>query len=198
MPSVSLGIDPSTFAACVVLGLGTGIVATAYVLAVRTVRRTFGRRLPNAMSRVAVGGLLIIALTAAFGTDALGLSTHLSARALEGEAMNESVFLLKLVFTAITAGSGFIGGEVTPLFVMGATFGAAVAGVIGLSVTATSALGFVAVFGAAAHVPLACAVMALELFGVDALPHALVVCIVASLIARHPGLHPVSTATSRT
>ena len=56
----------------------------------------------------------------------------------------------------------------------------------------------VAVFGAAAHVPLACAVMALELFGVDALPHALVVCIVASLIARHPGLHPMSAPRNRT
>lgn len=189
VPRVSLGIDPSTFAACVVLGLGAGIVATAYVLFVRAVRRTLGRRLPNAMMRVAVGGCFIVALTAAFGTDSLGLSTHLADRALAGEAMNESVFILKLVFTAITVGSGFIGGEVTPLFVMGATFGAAVAGVVGLSVTATSALGFVAVFGAAAHVPLACAVMAGELFGVSALPHALVVCLVASLIARHPGLH---------
>jgi H+/Cl- antiporter ClcA len=99
------------------------------------------------------------------------------------------VFLLKLVFTAVTAGSGFIGGEVTPLFVMGATFGSAIAATLGLPIVAASAFGFVAVFGAAAHVPLACAVMALELFGVSALPHALVVCIVASLIARHPGVH---------
>jgi len=188
-PTVSLGLDPSTLAACVVLGLGAGIVATVYVRAVRGVRWVLARWVDSQAMRIVIGGSAIIALTAAFGTDSLGLSTQLSDRALAGDALDPSVSLLKLVFTAVTAGSGFIGGEVTPLFVMGATFGSAIAATLGLPIVAASAFGFVAVFGAAAHVPLACAVMALELFGVSALPHALVVCIVASLIARHPGVH---------
>lgn len=189
-PRVSLGLDPSTVAACVVLGLGAGVVATAYVRAVRGVRWVLARWVDRATSRIAIGGVAIIVLTAAFGTDSLGLSTQVADRALAGDALNPSVSLLKLVFTAVTAGSGFIGGEVTPLFVIGATFGSAGASFLGLPVSVAAAFGFVAVFGAAAHVPLACAVMALELFGVDAFPHALIVCIVASLIARHPGLHP--------
>lgn len=188
-PIVALGLDPSTLAACIVLGLGAGIVATAYVRAVRGVRRVLGRRVQRPAWRLATGGFVVIVLTATFGSDSLGLSTQLADRALAGDALNASVFLLKLVFTAVTAGSGFIGGEVTPLFVMGATFGSAIAATLGLPIVAASAFGFVAVFGAAAHVPLACAVMAFELFGVDSLPHALVVCIVASLIARHPGVH---------
>ena len=197
-PVVSLGLDPSTLASCVVLGLGAGIVATAYVRAARGVRWVLARWVGSPTMRIAIGGCVIIALTAAFGAESLGLSTQLADRALAGDALNPSVSLLKLVFTAVTAGSGFIGGEVTPLFVMGATFGSAGASLLGLPVAAAAAFGFVAVFGAAAHVPLACAVMALELFGVDALPHALVVCIVASLIARHPGLHPMSAPTNRT
>lgn len=197
-PVVSLGLDPSTLAACVVLGLGAGIVATAYVRATRGVRWVLARWVGSPTMRIAIGGCVIIALTAAFGADSLGLSTQLADQALAGDALNPSVSLLKLVFTAVTAGSGFIGGEVTPLFVMGATFGSAGASLLGLPVAAAAAFGFVAVFGAAAHVPLACAVMALELFGVDALPHALVVCIVASLIARHPGLHPISAPKNRT
>jgi H+/Cl- antiporter ClcA len=197
-PVVSLGLDPSTLAACVVLGLGAGIVATAYVRAARGVRWVLARWVGSPTMRIAIGGCVIIALTAAFGAESLGLSTQLADRALAGDALNPSVSLLKLVFTAVTAGSGFIGGEVTPLFVMGATFGSAGASLLGLPVAAAAAFGFVAVFGAAAHVPLACAVMALELFGVDALPHALVVCIVASLIARHPGLHPISAPKNRT
>lgn len=188
-PVVSLGLDPSTLAACVVLGLGAGIVATAYVRAARSVRWVLARWVGGPTMRIAIGGCVIIALTAAFGAESLGLSTQLADRALAGDALNPSVSLLKLVFTAVTAGSGFIGGEVTPLFVMGATFGSAIAATLGLPIVAASAFGFVAVFGAAAHVPLACAVMAFELFGVDSLPHALVVCIVASLIARHPGVH---------
>jgi H+/Cl- antiporter ClcA len=196
-PSVSLGLDPSTLAACVVLGLGAGIAATAYVRAVRGVRWVLARWVGGPTMRIAIGGCVIVALTAAFGAESLGLSTQLADRALAGDALNPSVSLLKLVFTAVTAGSGFIGGEVTPLFVIGATFGSAGASLLGLPVAAAAAFGFVAVFGAAAHVPLACAVMALELFGVDALPHALVVCIVASLIARHPGLHPMSVPTNR-
>lgn len=194
MPEVSLGLDPSTMAACVVLGLGAGIVATAYVRSARTVRRILGRIAGGPVRQVAIGGFVIIALTAAFGPESLGLSTQLAERALSGEVFGLSASVLKLAFTAFTVGSGFIGGEVTPLFVMGATFGSAVAATLGLSVVAASAFGFVAVFGAAAHVPLACAVMAFELFGADALPHALVVCIVASLIARHPGMHSVPTS----
>lgn len=193
LPSVSLGVDPSTLAACIVLGLGTGIVATVYVWLTRCIRSVLARGIEGGQWRAAVGGVAIVLLTAAFGAEFLGLSLGISNRALSGEALNSSYFILKLVFTAVTAGSGFIGGEVTPLFVMGAAFGSASAAVLGLSVVAASALGFVAVFGAAAHVPLTCAVMAMELFGMDLAPNAFLVCLVASFIARHPGLHRSSS-----
>ena len=187
--AVSLGIDPSTFAACVVLGLGAGIVATGFVLATRGVRTVLRHTFKSAPVRAAAGGCVLVVLTAAFGTESQGLSLPLLNDAMSGVQLGASAFLLKIIFTAVTSGSGFIGGEVTPLFVIGATFGSAVATTIGLPGVATSALAFVAVFGAAAHVPLAGAVMAIELFGIDSFPHALVVCIVAALIARHPGLH---------
>jgi len=82
---------------------------------------------------------------------------------------------------------------VTPLFIIGAAFGSVSAVVIGMSVVVASVLGFVAVFGAAAHVLLTCAVMAKELLGVDLAPHAFLVCLVASFIDHHPGLHGLSS-----
>ena len=74
-------------------------------------------------------------------------------------------WLAKLSLTAISIGSGFKGGEVTPLFFVGATLGNALAGPLGLSVALSAGLGFVAVFAGAAHTPLAGAVLAAELFG---------------------------------
>lgn len=100
------------------------------------------------------------------------------------------------MFTAIALGTGFVGGEVTPLFVIGGTLGSALADPLGLSPVTATALGLVAVFGAAAHVPFTCAVMAVELFGAHALVPAVVVCVVARVVAGGESIyaHPVVVA----
>ena len=76
-------------------------------------------------------------------------------------------FLLKILFTGFTLGAGFKGGEVTPLFFVGATLGSALSLVIPLPVALLAAMGFVAVFSGATHTPVACTVMGMELFGID-------------------------------
>jgi H+/Cl- antiporter ClcA len=98
-------------------------------------------------------------------------------------------FLLKLVFTALTLGSGFLGGEVTPLFVIGATLGHALGGVLGVDPAFMASIGFVAVFAGASNTPLACALMAIELFGGGS-PHYLFLgCVVAYLASGHRGIY---------
>ncbi|MNS21416.1 putative voltage-gated ClC-type chloride channel ClcB [compost metagenome] len=75
-------------------------------------------------------------------------------------------FLLKILFTGFTLGAGFKGGEVTPLFFVGATLGSALSTVIPMPIALLAGIGFVAVFSGATHTPIACTVMGIELFGI--------------------------------
>ena len=76
-------------------------------------------------------------------------------------------FLLKILFTGFTLGAGFKGGEVTPLFFIGATLGSTLSLVVPLPIAILAGMGFVAVFAGATHTPIACTVMGIELFGIE-------------------------------
>lgn len=76
-------------------------------------------------------------------------------------------FLLKILFTGFTLGAGFKGGEVTPLFFIGATLGSTLSLFVPLPIALLAGMGFVAVFSGATHTPIACTVMGMELFGVE-------------------------------
>jgi H+/Cl- antiporter ClcA len=95
----------------------------------------------------------------------LGLSLPLIDSAVAGATILSSAWFAKLVFTAITIGSGFPGGEVTPLFGVGACLGSVLAGPLAMTRPHAAALGFVAVFAAASNTPIACTVLAVEIFG---------------------------------
>jgi H+/Cl- antiporter ClcA len=99
-------------------------------------------------------------------------------------------FAAKLAFTVVTLGSGYLGGEVTPLFFIGAALGAALAGLLGLPLALAAAVGLAAMFAAASNTPLALSVMAVELFGVGVLPHVVIVCAIAYLITGHRSIYP--------
>ena len=124
------------------------------------------------------------------GYDYLGLSLPLIDRSLAGDQLSFAVFALKLLFTAITLGSGFPGGEVTPLFVIGATLGASLGTPLHVDVALLAAVGFVAVFAGAANTPLACTIMGVELFGAGAILPLAVGCVVAYIFSSHRGIYP--------
>jgi H+/Cl- antiporter ClcA len=139
--------------------------------------------------RQALGGVAVVFLALLCGRVYLGLSLPLLNSALAGEQFGIWVFGLKLLFTAITFGSGLPGGEVTPLFVMGATLGSALAPVVGLEVTLLSAIGFVAVFAGAAKTPLACTVMGLEFFGTQIGLPLFLACVVSFVLSGRHGIY---------
>ena len=89
----------------------------------------------------------------------------------------------KLIFTTVTVGSGFKGGEVTPLFFIGAALGNVLGHLLDAPVDLMAALGFVAVFAGATNTPLACTVMAMELFGVQVGAFAALACAVSYLFS---------------
>ena len=166
-----------------VAGIAFGAAAVAFVEATRFVRARMATWFPTPTWRPVVGSIGVLGLTLVFGTEYLGLSLPLLDAAVDGTATDAWVWALKIVFTAITIGSGFPGGEVTPLFVIGATLGAALAGPLGLPVAVVAAIGMVAVFGAAANTPLACTIMGVELFGSAALVPMAIGCVVAYVVS---------------
>jgi H+/Cl- antiporter ClcA len=139
--------------------------------------------------RMAIGGAVVVALWRICGTsDYLGLGVPGIVR-----AFNEPVafaWAWKLVFTIVTIGTGFIGGEVTPLFFVGATLGSSLGAALGLPIPLAAGVGLAAVFAASAKAPLALAIMAVELLGLPILPHVLLVCVVASMLTGKRSIYP--------
>lgn len=142
------------------------------------------------VARPLVGGILVISLTYVVGSrDYLGLSLPLIERSFSPEGASFSAVLLKILFTAITLGTGFKGGEVTPLFCIGATLGAAFGAVTGQPTGFFAALGFVAVFAGAANTPLACTLMGIELFGASMAVPLAAACILSYILSGHRGIY---------
>jgi hypothetical protein len=98
-------------------------------------------------------------------------------------------FFFKLLFTAITLGSGFKGGEVTPLFFIGAALGCTLGTLLGVPHDFMAALGFVAVFAGAANTPLACTVMGIELFGMNNAVFIAIACCTSYIWSGHRGIY---------
>ncbi|MEZ5251491.1 MAG: chloride channel protein [Ilumatobacteraceae bacterium] len=195
-PHVQVPFSFGNLVLLVALGWVFGATARAFALGVPALKQIVARLIRPVPLRPVVGGLATAALFWLVGGDYLGLSVHLLDSAFSGISRDWYDAPLKLVFTAIALGTGFVGGEVTPLFVIGGTLGSALADPLGLSPVTATALGLVAVFGAAAHVPFTCAVMAVELFGAHAFVPAVVVCVVARVVAGGESIyaHPVVVA----
>ncbi|MFV8336625.1 voltage-gated chloride channel family protein [Flavobacterium sp. RSP29] len=98
-------------------------------------------------------------------------------------------FILKILFTGFTLGAGFKGGEVTPLFFVGATLGSALSIVIPLPIALLAGMGFVAVFSGATHTPIACTVMGMELFGIESGIFISIACIIAYFSSGSVGIY---------
>ena len=183
-------VDPMLLGKAAVAGVAFGAAAAAFTWLTRLVKSAFAMTIRWVPARPLVGGVLVVVATLLAGTRAYnGLSIGLIERSLVGGEVPTAAFLLKLLFTAITLGSGFVGGEVTPLFVIGATLGATASGVLDAPVPLIAALGFVAVFAGAANAPLACAVMGVELFGVDPVLYLVVACGVSYAVSPSGGIY---------
>ena len=144
-----------------------------------------------------IGGCIIIVLVFIFGTrDYLGLGvTNPDPHAItivtsfkEG-GTNYFSWLWKILFTAVTLGMGFKGGEVTPLFFIGAALGNTVAVLTGAPVDLMAGLGFIAVFAGATNTPVACTIMGVELFGGEYILYYAIACFTAYYFSGHTGIY---------
>ena len=145
--------------------------------------------LKNPYIRIAAGGAVIIGLTLLCGTDYNGAGMNIVEKAITDGTANPAAFTLKLVFTAITLGCGFKGGEIVPTFFIGATFGCIAAPFFGLSGSFGAALGLAAVFCGATNAPLASLFLSIELFGGAGLPYFAVACGISYVLSGYFSLY---------
>jgi H+/Cl- antiporter ClcA len=171
------------------VGCACGLVARLFAMSLHGVAAAARRAIAWPPLRPALGGALVALAVWALGTTRhIGLGLPLIAESFTvAEPWRDCV--LKLALTVATIGLGFKGGEVTPLFCIGATLGSALSLVVPLPLGLLAGLGFVAVFAAAANAPLACTVMAMELFGPGVGAWAGLACACAWICSGHTGIY---------
>jgi H+/Cl- antiporter ClcA len=189
----SIGEVPSlTFlvlAKVIIASILFGLTSMLFSSLTHTLKKWSALLLPNPVLKSAAGGLIIIGLVYAAGTrDYLGLGVPLIQDSFE-EAMSPFAFLWKTLFTSVTLGTGFQGGEVTPLFAIGASIGSALSGFLDLYAPFLAALGFIAVFCGAANTPIACFIMGIELFGSEGAVYMFIACLISYFFSGHTGIY---------
>jgi H+/Cl- antiporter ClcA len=194
--SSTLIIEPLLVAKAAMAGVAFGLVGLAFAEANHSLGSFLKRAIPHGPSRAALGGVMVILLVWIVGTRAyLGLGVWSAipgdptiAGFLTGPVDRWS-WAFKLLFTVVTLSAGFKGGEVTPLFFIGAALGNALGWLLGAPLDLFAALGFVAVFAGAANTPLACTIMGIELFGATHAVPLAVACFVAYICSGHNGIY---------
>lgn len=147
----------------------------------------------NHMKRAFAGGLVIVVLTFLAGSqDYNGRSLEMLEHSFK-QNVPPFAFLAKLVFTSVTQGTGFVGGEAIPLFIMGSTLGNALHTIIDLPMSFLAALGLIAVFCGGSNTPLASFLLAMEMFDGKGLEYFFIVCVVSYIVSGHHGLWPSQT-----
>jgi H+/Cl- antiporter ClcA len=183
-----------------------GLASVVFAELTHGLSRVYKWALPWPMFRPALGGLLVIALAWLIGPDYLGIGVNPDPRyphqicilsCFQSGGATWWSWWWKILFTAVTLSSGFKGGEVTPLFFVGAALGNVMARLLHAPVDLFAGLGFVAVFAGATNTPLACTIMAVELFagGSSDLIHggfivyAATACFLAYMLSGHSGIY---------
>ena len=186
-------LDGWTLLLVVVLAILCALVSILFCRGLHVTEHLAERLVKNSYLRAAAGGAVIIALTLLLGTtDYNGAGMDVISRALAGEASGWA-WLLKLLFTAVTIGCGFKGGEVVPSFFVGATFGCAAGALLGLPPGFAAAIGLVAVFCGAVNCPIASVVLSVELFGADAMLYFAIACAISYVLSGYCGLYSSQT-----
>lgn len=184
-----VSLDSWSMLAVLIAGVLFGLIGMLFAMLTHQLSAWMKKSIKYAPMRPFWGGLVVaIAVWALDAYQYIGLSVPEIVRSFH-EPMQPWDFLGKLGFTVLSLGSGFKGGEVTPLFYIGATLGNALAPLLHMPFSMMTGLGFVAVFAGAANVPIACTLMAMELFGAELGPLAAIACVAAYVFSGHAGIY---------
>lgn len=180
----ALGLSPMVLLKWLIFSAALALSARAFIDLTHFLKKQGQAWLPRLPVRMFVGGVLVVVLWRVVGSDDyLGLGVPTIVRSFTDATLSPYAFFWKLIFTAVTLGAGFLGGEVTPLFFVGAALGNVMARALGLPLALGAGVGLAAVFAAASNTPLALSVMAVELLGGNLLPHVAIVCVFTYLMS---------------
>lgn len=183
-------MSPLTLAVVLAAAVAFGFTARLFTFCIRTVKRLYARFFTNYLVAAAVGGLLLAVLFLGCGLHAYGgLSEWLVPAAFTGKTTLADP-LAKLGMTALTVGAGLQGGEVTPLFGIGASLGGWIGATTLGDPSFMAALGMLGVFGAALNVPVTTIMLGIDMFGASASAYFVIVTFVSYLIAGHQAVYP--------
>jgi H+/Cl- antiporter ClcA len=201
--SAYLPFDLLLLGKIIVASVVFGLASYLFSMLVPLIKKVFFNLFARKWMIPLTGGLILIGLTFLLHqTDYLGLgidaeypgAVTIPSAFTEGGAGSWS-WLWKTIYTTLTLGTGFKGGEVTPLFYIGATLGNTLSGLLNAPVSLFAALGFIAVFAGATNTPMACTIMGIELFGGQYALFFAVACFTAYFFSGHPGIYSAQKTT---
>ena len=173
----------------IISGILFGLAAMLFSRTTHFWHRTFAKFIAYPPLRPLVGGIILATSIYFIGnTKYIGLGIPTIVDAFNNANANYD-FLLKILFTSFTLGAGFKGGEVTPLFFIGATLGSALSVFTPLPIALLAGMGFVSVFAGATHTPIACTVMGMELFGIESGIYLAIACTIAYFFSGSIGIY---------
>ena len=164
-------------------------VSILYCIMLHSSDHLYKRFFKNAYIRIFVGGCLVIALTLLVGDQTYnGAGMNMIEQYMQGQVPPEA-FILKMLFTAVTLGAGFKGGEIVPSFFTGAAFGCLFGNILGFSPSLCTAVGMTAVFCGVTNCPITALLISFELFGYDAMPYFLLAVAFSYMLSGYYGLY---------
>lgn len=181
--------DLAAFGAAIVAGVVFGCTGMLFAKTTHAIAKAAKRFVHYAPLRPVIGGTVVAVAVFVLGTTkylGLGIPTILAAFA---NPLPPWDFAAKFLFTAVTLGSGFKGGEVTPLFFIGATLGNALGYVLPIPFPLLAGMGFCAVFAGAANTPISSTLLGMELFGSEAGIYLGIASVISYLFSGHAGIY---------
>ncbi len=183
----AFGVGPAVIIG--ILGILCALISVGFCLLLHGGEHLYKKYIENPYLRILTASGIVIFLTLAAGTRAYnGSSMGLIEEAMEGKVRYEA-FLLKAVFTAVTLGAGYKGGEIVPTLCVGATFGCMIGTILGFSPSLCAACGMVALFVGVTNCPLASMLIAFEMFGFEAMPYLVIAVTVSFGLSGYYGLY---------
>lgn len=167
-----------------------GLIGKLFALGVKYLKLIYAKIFKNTVLSALIGSVIVVLLIVLLNLNEYeGLSTWQQTTAFEGNA-NWYDMPVKFILTTLTLGAGFQGGEVTPLFDIGASFGGWYANMFGIQPSFLAAIGLICVFGSAANTPITTIMLGIELFGAEAVPYFVFASLISFIASGKSGIYP--------
>lgn len=166
-----------------------GLIGKLFALGVKYLKLLYTKIFKNTVLSALIGSVIVVLLIVLLNLNEYeGLSTWQQTTAFEGNA-NWYDMPVKFILTTLTLGAGFQGGEVTPLFDIGASFGGWYANMFGIEPSFLAAIGLICVFGSAANTPITTIMLGIELFGAEAVPYFVFASLISFIASGKSGIY---------